>query len=204
MEGTLETLLEGRQGEEDCNEIDFCQLKVNESFSIRKMKIADTMAFHLYRSDEDVEKYQSWSNYSIEEASIFVNRQMLTKPNVPGEWLQLAICETASDKIVGDVAFQSEQHQPEVVQVGITISPEFQRKGIASVTISALLDYLFRTLRKHRVVSTVDGRNIASLSLFRRLGFRQEGYFLENTYFKGEWGSEVQFAMLRKEWCALD
>ena len=66
--------------------------------------------------------------------------------------------------------------------------------------LRALLDYLFVTLLKRRVVATVDARNTASLSLFRKLQFREEGFFVDNVFFKGEWGSEVQFALLRREW----
>ena len=70
--------------------------------------------------------------------------------------------------------------------------------------LRALLDYLFVTLRKLRVVATVDARNTASLRLFRTLQFREEGFFVENVFFKGEWGSEVQFALLRREWPTTD
>ena len=64
-----------------------------------------------------------------------------------------------------------------------------------------MIEYLFVKLGKRRVVATVDARNMASLALFRRkLKFREEGFFLENVFFKGEWGSEVQFALLRREW----
>ena len=32
------------------------------------------------------------------------------------------------------------------------------------------------------------------------IGFRQEGHFIENIFFKGKWGSEFQYAMLKREW----
>jgi hypothetical protein len=70
-----------------------------------------------------------------------------------------------------------------------------------SRALCVLIEYLFVKLGKRRVVATVDARNMASLALFRRkLKFREEGFFLENVFFKGEWGSEVQFALLRREW----
>jgi len=36
--------------------------------------------------------------------------------------------------------------------------------------------------------------------LFRRLGFRREAHFVEHVWFKGGWGSEFVFALLRREW----
>jgi RimJ/RimL family protein N-acetyltransferase len=34
----------------------------------------------------------------------------------------------------------------------------------------------------------------------RRLGMRQEAHLRENELFKGEWGDDVVFAILRREW----
>lgn len=34
----------------------------------------------------------------------------------------------------------------------------------------------------------------------KSVGFRQEGYFIENIFFKGKWGSEYQYALLKREW----
>ena len=46
----------------------------------------------------------------------------------------------------------------------------------------------------------VDAENQASISLLKSIGFRQEGHFIENVFFKGKWGSEFQYAMLKREW----
>jgi len=86
---------------------------------------------------------------------------------------------------------------------GITISPPSQHHGVAFAALTALINYLFGRLGKRRVTATVDARNFSSIYLFRRLQFRQEGHFIENIYFKGEWGSEFQFAILQSEWLAL-
>jgi RimJ/RimL family protein N-acetyltransferase len=32
------------------------------------------------------------------------------------------------------------------------------------------------------------------------VGFKQEGHFIENVFFKGKWASEFQFAYLKREW----
>lgn len=52
----------------------------------------------------------------------------------------------------------------------------------------------------HRIVEIVDAENSTSINLLKSTGFRQEGHFIENVFFKGKWGSEMQFAMLRREW----
>jgi len=37
-------------------------------------------------------------------------------------------------------------------------------------------------------------------NLLKSTGFKQEGHFIENIFFKGKWGSEFQYAMLQREW----
>jgi RimJ/RimL family protein N-acetyltransferase len=48
--------------------------------------------------------------------------------------------------------------------------------------------------------AVTDAENRSAASLFRRLGFRQEAHFVEHLWFKGRWGSEYVFALLRREW----
>lgn len=182
----------------------FSMLEVSDDFLIRSMLIKDIVGFHEYRADEHVAKYQSWSNFSFDDANSFVQNQINRVPNIPGEWIQLAIVLRDSGDIVGDCAFSSEEYQPEIVHIGVTISPKYQQRNVAFKAINVLLYYLFHTLGKHRVIATVDARNVASIALFRKLKFREEGHFVENVFFKGEWGSEVQFAMLQREWIALN
>jgi hypothetical protein len=41
-----------------------------------------------------------------------------------------------------------------------------------------------------------------SVRLARRLGMRQEARLVRNEFFKGEWSTELDFAMLAEEWDA--
>ena len=62
------------------------------------------------------------------------------------------------------------------------------------------MTFLFDTKEIHRVVEIVDVENSDSISLLKSIGFKQEGHFIENIFFKGKWGSEFQYAMLKREW----
>jgi len=58
----------------------------------------------------------------------------------------------------------------------------------------------FDELGLHRIIGRCDARNTASARLMERLGMRQEAHFRENERFKGEWGDELIYAMLAREW----
>ena len=62
------------------------------------------------------------------------------------------------------------------------------------------MKFLFDEKALHRVQEIVDAENTASINLLKSLGFREEGYFIENIFFKGKWGSEYQYALLKSEW----
>ena len=52
----------------------------------------------------------------------------------------------------------------------------------------------------HRVIGRLEARNAASARVLERLGMRQEAHMIENEYVKGEWQSEVVYALLDREW----
>ena len=73
------------------------------------------------------------------------------------------------------------------VEVGFTIDPAHQRKGLASDAVSALLTWLFGELGKHRVLASTDPSNSASIALLTNLGFRQEAHHHQSYRFCGAW-----------------
>jgi RimJ/RimL family protein N-acetyltransferase len=51
-------------------------------------------------------------------------------------------------------------------------------------------------------VARMDERNEPSVRVARRLGMRQEARLVCSEFFKGEWSTELGFAMLAAEWYA--
>ncbi len=121
-------------------------------------------------------------------------------PDEPGKWFQFAIVRADDETLIGDCGFVSSNGEHGQAEVGITMSPSVQGQGYATEALACLLEYLFSGLQKHRVKAITDARNVAAARLFRRLGFRKEGHFLQNIWFKGEWGDEFSFGLLRTEW----
>jgi len=121
-------------------------------------------------------------------------------PDIPGTWFQLAITRADSGEMIGDCGLHCRQEDPRQMEIGITLAPAHQGHGYATEALGVVLDYLFVRLGKHRVTATTDADNAAAAALLRRLGFRREGHFIDNVWFKGKWGSEFSFALLRREW----
>lgn len=50
------------------------------------------------------------------------------------------------------------------------------------------------------MTARIDARNLASAAVARRLGMRQEAVLIDNEWFKGQWSTEIDFAILEQEW----
>lgn len=170
---------------------------------IRNLKLTDLEAFHSYRSDPEVLRYQGMNAMTVAEAETFINKQKDKLFGKAGEWVQYALEHKTLGHLIGDCAIKLQADDPRIAEVGMTIHPDFQRKGFAKEAMLAVMHFLFEVKNLHRIVETVDAENIASIRLLKSLQFRQEGHFIENIFFNGKWGSEFQYAMLRSEFTVL-
>ena len=171
-----------------------------ERLQIRNLKETDLTKFHFYRSNPEVTKYQGFDVFTIEQAKEFIKGQLDKEFGKAGEWVQYGIENKKTGELIGDCAIKLDEYDIRIAEIGITISHTEQKKGYAKETLIALLNFLFGIDDFHRVTEIVDVENVASIQLLKSVGFKQEGHFIENVFFKGKWGSEFQYAMLRKEW----
>ena len=168
--------------------------------NIRHLSLTDLSDFHIYRSNPEVAKYQGFDVFTFEQSKQFIQDNSTKHFGKAGEWVQYGIENIETRHLIGDCAIKLDQYDTRIAEVGITISHQEQKKGFAKEALLGVLSFLFDTKEIHRVVEIVDVENIASINLLKSTGFRQEGQFIENVFFKGKWGSEYQYAMLKREW----
>jgi RimJ/RimL family protein N-acetyltransferase len=179
---------------------DFTELAA-ERVVLRRFQPADLDTFVAYRSLVEVARYQSWDAPYPRAAGEDLIRQMLARhPDTAGEWFQFAVVLRSTGALIGDCAAGPHGDDIRQAEIGFTIAPEYQGRGFATEAGQALLDYLFRSRGKHRVVASCDPRNVASALVLHRLGMRQEGHLRESTWAKGEWTDDLLFAVLAREW----
>ncbi|MEE9350327.1 MAG: GNAT family protein [Flavobacteriaceae bacterium] len=170
---------------------------------IRNLKIADLDNFYLYRSNPEVCKYQGFDVLTKAEARAFIfkqNKKLFFKPN---QWVQYGIELKETGALIGDCAIKISSLENGTASIGITITPNEQKKGLANEALKAIIDLLFRYKKVHRIVENLSADNKASRKLLKRHGFRKEGLFLEEHMINGKWSDLLQFALLKKEWDTL-
>lgn len=174
-----------------------------DRLTIRKLSARDVDDFHSYRSDPEVTKYQGFDVISIDQARKFIQNQSDVPYGELGVWSQYGIENKATKRIIGDCAIKLDQNDARIAEIGMTLSQNEQGKGFAKEALKAILAFLFDTKKIHRVEEIMDAENMGAINLVESIGFRREGHFIENIFFKGSWGSEYQYAMLKREWDQL-
>lgn len=170
---------------------------------LRPFTEADLSAFVAYRRDANVARYQEWDEtFSAEDARALFDRLRGVAPGTPGAWFRFAIEKAADGALLGDCVLHVREDDPRQAEIGFTLARGYQGRGYAAEAVGALLEYAFGTLGLHRVVAITDARNAAAARLLERMGMRREGHHLQNVWFKGAWGDEFSFAILRDEWLA--
>jgi RimJ/RimL family protein N-acetyltransferase len=181
------------------NRVFFTELRTGRLI-LRTLEENDASRIFQYRSDPDVSRFQSWGTESIADIQSHI-KELSTNPlGTPGFWHQLGISRLSTRELIGDCGFHVLQAEPRQCEIGVTLDPEYQRQGYATEALRALLDYLVFTLGKHRVLASVDPRNIRSVNLMERVGLRKEAHFVKSLWFKGEWVDDLIYAMLASEW----
>jgi RimJ/RimL family protein N-acetyltransferase len=172
---------------------------VLDDLVIAPLATDDISAFVAYRSDPDVARYQSWSpDYSGADARELVESQTGSEFPAAGEWMQFAIRSSSGD-LLGDVAVHVLDDQPDTYELGVTVSPAAQGRGIARAALGATIDHLVGERGAHRVILTLDERNAAMRQVCVALGLRHEGTARDADWFKGEWTTVETWAVLGSE-----
>ena len=164
------------------------------------LRSTDAPTLYRYRSTPEVSRFQGWSPASLEEVERFIERQREAEFDQPQSWFQLGIRQRDSEELVGDLGVHFLEAGSQQVELGVTVDPRHQRLGIAREAITRLLDYLFLELEKHRVIASVDPQNAPIRALLQRVGFREEGLFIESERIQGKWVDDLRFGLLRREW----
>jgi RimJ/RimL family protein N-acetyltransferase len=119
-----------------------------------------------------------------------------------GEWLSAAVVLQATGDVIGDVSLRWTSALHRQGEIGFVFHRSHHGNGYATEAARPLLDFAFDELGIHRVVGRLEPRNLGSARVLEKLGMRREAHLVENEWVKGEWQSELIYAVLAREWRA--
>jgi len=172
-----------------------------ERLLLRPLSVDDAEALWVYRSQPDVCRYVPFPPMDRAVISERLATQWATSTLTDeNQAVTLGIELAKTGELIGDAVLFWRSREHRGGEIGYVLNPDFAGHGYATEAARAMLRLGFDGLGLHRIVARIDERNEPSAKVARRLGMRQEARLVRHELFKGEWSTELDFAMLADEW----
>ena len=166
---------------------------------LRALVESDLGALFALYSDPKVTRYWSHRAWHLEaQAREYVERA--ARGFAEREFLQWGMALADGDRVIGTVTLFRFDKTHRRCELGYALASGSWGRGYAREALALALDYAFGPLHLYRVEADIDPRNVGSIHLVERLGFRREG-LLRGRYHVG---SEIQdsaiYGLLVTDW----
>jgi ribosomal-protein-alanine N-acetyltransferase len=84
--------------------------------------------------------------------------------------------------------------------LGYWMDRDLQGRGYMTEAVRAATTFAFTVLQLHRVQAAIMPRNVASIRVAEKCGFRREGFALRYLEIAGTWEDHELYAVTREEW----
>jgi len=174
-----------------------------ERLRLRFTTPADLEPLLAIQSREDVTRWLYWGpRDEAEVRDSLALKLAATAIAADGDAFTLAIERKDTGAYAGDAMVWATSHEHRQGELGYILHPDHHGHGHAGEAAAALLGLGFTCFGMRRIVGRTEARNVASARVLEKLGMRREAHFAENEYVRGEWQSEVVYALLEAEWRA--
>ncbi len=163
---------------------------------LRRFAPSDLAAFQSYRQDPETGKYQGWTAQSDAIAAKFIREMQGAALFYPGQWLQLAISELDSKRLIGDIGVCLAADRSHA-EIGFSMSPSAQGRGLATDAVCTVINLIFECTEATQIIGVTDARNLASIKLLERVGMLRTAS--TEAIFRGETCIEHTYAIERAQ-----
>ncbi len=171
-----------------------------ERLTLREFEEGDWISTHVYESDPEVVRYETFGPYSPEESRAYIARMLAEAANSPRLTYDLAVVLRAEDRLIGRCGLRIVDPEQREGMLWYILNRAYWGCGYATEAARAMVDFGFGQLRLHRIWADCDPANAASIRVLGRLGMRLEAHFRENAWIKGGWVDSLIYAILDREW----
>ncbi len=180
------------------------QLLVNcrtNRLTLRPFQSGDLEDLASYFGLPEVSRYLYWGPRDRDETREALERSLHRPQEIIDEnVLPVAVVLNETNRVIGDFMLRWTVDEHRQGEMGGTLNPEYQGRGLATEVYRELLQIGFVQYSLHRIVGQCDGRNAASIRSLEKAGLHQEAHLVENEFVKGEWTDEVVMAIRREQW----
>ena len=161
-----------------------------ERVLLRQLRESDAIAISRLRSDDSVNRYIDRAKELGKDAALaFISK--INDSLRSGKCFYWAVCLKNDPGLIGTVCVFNLTEDKTVAELGYELSPDHQRKGIASEAVKRVIDFAFNTAGLGALEACVHQENESSINLLLKNDFIAEPDKKEEKY------PEFIFFMLR-------
>ncbi len=170
----------------------------SKRITLRPITHEDLPILRTLHSDEEVMKYIGNGELRTEQQSISsIDRMLKVEAENPllGAWI---VIDHEKNEPVGNtiIRIPATDETTEGIEIGFSFFRNQWRKGYATQTIQAMIEYTRQYLKEKKVVALIDPRNDASRNTLLKSGFKYDG---ESIYVDQTTGAKLPSEILAYE-----
>ncbi len=163
---------------------------------LRGLEEQDLVNLQKWLCDSEITKllYQGEQPINLDH----IKQEFQSKTNTNNE-IVFAIMSKSNNKHIGWAGIYEINWISRNAEVRFFIGDKkYWRKGLATDTVSLLIDYAFNKLNLHRIHGGANIENKGSVKVFKKLKFKQEGIIKEGHFRNGKYYDLVTFGLINK------
>lgn len=159
--------------------LDHEPIAIGDSVCLRKITIEDTNDIIRWRNHADVrKKFISQELFTKEKHEEWLRSNVDT-----GKAIQMIICDLQKKKPIGTTYVRDIDKIFRKGEFGIFIGEKIARgKGIGNEVTMLMCDYVFKTIKLHKIYLRVFEDNIQARRCYEKAGFAQEGHLHDEVF----------------------
>lgn len=163
-----------------------------ERLLVRKLAEADFDSFHELQSDPSVMKFTTGKAQTLQENKADMEYVLDCYKQADPDLLVWAVVEKETQQFAGTAALAKTKNNE--IEVGLRFMKQHWGKGYGSEALLALAKFGFQLFDVSELFGFVDTRNIGSVTILKRTGFRYK-----ETRFNDEFKCEEHVYIFPKE-----
>jgi len=170
-----------------------------ERLRIRFLQPDDAAAqFALYSDPVAMRFWSSAPWVEQQQAHDQINKSL--QDYADGSSARLAIALRSTGEVIGNVSLHAFDDVSRRCSLGYMLLRTEQGKGYMTEALRAAIGHAFGSLNINRIEADIDPRNLPSIRLLERIGFRCEGVMPERWIVGGEVCDTVFYGLLSRHW----
>ena len=174
-----------------------------EKIILRPLKIEDLEKTHKWRNDFELTKLTQGIRFpkTLEMDREWFDNVLNDKSN---RNIYFGIDEIEKNEFIGIIQLNNIDWISSNCDFGISIGSNGKRgRGYGMQAMSLLFDYAFFYLNLRKILLKVVKLNIGAIKLYQKMGFTQEGFFIEQYYCNNEYHDVIIMSLFKKKWLEI-